>query len=193
MTQYYETLKDVCENALLNMYLEVSSNNRFTPIEKRTQIIKKFIKPKLKMSKYKVIKPELKRLALVKATISLESELHKLLTNMLEYKRKGDAEALLFDFLGNIHVWTGLMIQVANKFTVAEPGNVYLLEDETFSKLDKDGHYIKPINLFVYLDTDNDLNTVLSQIQQDERFNISVSERFDTHAKLNVLPVNELQ
>lgn len=193
MTQYYETLKDVCENALLNMYLEVSSNNRFTPIEKRTQIIKKFIKPKLKMSKYKVIKPELKRLALVKATISLESELHKLLTNMLEYKRKGDAEALLFDFLGNIHVWTGLMIQVANKYTVAEPGNVYLLEDETFSKLDKDGHYIKPINLFVYLDTDNDLNTVLSQIQQDERFNISVSERFDTHAKLNVLPVNELQ
>lgn len=193
MTQYYETLKDVCENALLNMYLEVSSNNRFMPIEKRTQIIKKFIKPKLKMSKYKVIKPELKRLALVKATISLESELHKLLTNMLEYKRKGDAEALLFDFLGNIHVWTGLMIQVANKFTVAEPGNVYLLEDETFSKLDKDGHYIKPINLFVYLDTDNDLNTVLSQIQQDERFNISVSERFDTHAKLNVLPVNELQ
>ena len=193
MTQYYETLKDVCENALLNMYLEVSSNNRFTPIEKRTQIIKKFIKPKLKMSKYKVIKPELKRLALVKATISLESELHKLLANIQKYKGKGDAEALLFDFLGNIHVWTGLMIQVANKYTVAEPGNVYLLENETFTKLDKDGHYIKPINLFVYLDADNDLNTVLSQIQQDERFNISDSERFDTHAKLNVLPVNELQ
>ena len=193
MTQYYETLKDVCENALLNMYLEVSSNNRFTPIEKRTQIIKKFIKPKLKMSKYKVIKPELKRLALVKATTSLESELHKLLANIQKYKGKGDAEALLFDFLGNIHVWTGLMIQVANKYTVAEPGNVYLLENETFTKLDKDGHYIKPINLFVYLDADNDLNTVLSQIQQDERFNISDSERFDTHAKLNVLPVNELQ
>ena len=193
MTQYYDTLKDVCENALLNMYLEVSNNDRVIPIDKRTQIIKKFIKPKVKMPKYKVIKRELKRLALVKPTISLESELHKLLENMMKFKGKGDAEALLFDFLGNIHVWTGLMIQVATKCTVAEPGNIYLLEDETFTKLDNYGHYIKPINLFVYLDADYDLNTVLSQIQQDERFNISVSERFDTHAKLNVLPVNELQ
>ncbi|MEH6454678.1 MAG: DUF2913 family protein [Cocleimonas sp.] len=189
MTQYYETLKHVCENALIHMYLDVSSNDRFTPINARSLIIQKFIKPKVKMPKYKEIKRELKRLALVKSSISLESELHKLLANMQKYKGKGDAEALLLDFLGNIHVWTGLMVQISNENTIAEPGNIYLLKDETFTKLDNAGNYREPINLFVYTEKETDLNDVVSMIQKDERFLISVSERYDSHAKLDVKPV----
>jgi hypothetical protein len=189
MTQDYETLKNVCENALIHMYLEVSSSDRFIPKNARSQIIKKFIKTKVKLPKYKAIKPELKRLALVKTTISLESELCKLVDNMLNYKGKCAAEALLLDFLGNIHVWSGLMVQISNEHTVAEPGNVYLLKDETFNKLDKGGNYIEPINLYVYAVESRDLDDVISMIQKDERFHISVSERSDLHAKLDVEPV----
>jgi hypothetical protein len=81
------------------------------------------------------------------------------------------------------------MVQISNEHTVAEPGNVYLLKDETFNKLDKGGNYIEPINLYVYAVESRDLDDVISMIQKDERFHISVSERSDLHAKLDVEPV----
>ena len=188
MTQYYDTLKEVCENTLLNLYLEVSSRKGVVPLKIRTQIIKKYLKPKFKLAQYKLIKKELKRLSLVKETICLELELSKLLENLESYKGKCDAETLLFDFLGNLHVWTGLMIQISTHSTVAEPGNIYLLKDEISSKLDNTGKYIETINLYVYCDNKNDLENVLMKISEDKRFNIFVSKQHDGHAKLEILP-----
>ncbi|WP_282109327.1 DUF2913 family protein [Shewanella algicola] len=189
MTQYYDSLKQVCENALINMYLEVSERDRFTPTHIRSSMIKKFIKPKIKLPQYKLIKKELKRFSLARDSVSLEIEVQKLLDNLDKHKGKGDAEALLFDFLGNIHVWTGLMIQISTHSTVAEPGNIYLLKDETFTKLDNTGHYIEPINLHVYCDNKIDLDNAITKIRDDKRFKIAVSEQHDGHARLDVTPV----
>lgn len=188
MTQYYESLKLVCENCLINLYLEVADNPRFTPLSTRSQIIKKFIKPKIKLQQYKLIKKELKRLSLAKEHVPLETELQKLLVNLTQYKGKGDAEALLFDYLGNLYDWTGLMIQISTSQTVAEPGNIYLCKDETFNKLSSDGQYLEPINLFVYCETEAELDEVLSKAADDSRFTVSVAQRHSSHAKLDVLP-----
>jgi hypothetical protein len=188
MSQYYRSLKSVFENALISMYLEVSSLDRFVPTNVRTQLIKKFIKPKVKLDKYKIIKKELKRLSLTKDTVNLENEISKLLQNLGTYKAKGDAEALLFDFLGNVHVWTGLMVQLSSSASVAEPGNIYLLKDETFTKIDDLGNYLEPVNLFVYTRSEVELNDVLLKMKKDTRFHVNVSLTFSSHAKLDVLP-----
>lgn len=188
MTIYYETLKNVCENALLNLYIEVANRERFIPKPARTKIIKQYLKPKLKNNEFKIVKKELKRLTLVADTLNLESELFKLIANMNKYRGKGDAESVLFDFLANLHVWTGLMVQLSTKGTVAEPGNIYLLEDEVFVKLDSNGHYLNPIELYVYTLHANDIDELLAKAAKDHRFIVTVGERHDNQARLEVMP-----
>jgi hypothetical protein len=188
VTQYYETLKAVCENALLNLYLEVRENSRWVTVESRTKIIKKFIKPKVKMAEYKIVKKELKRMALMSDKIPLEAELHKLIVNLDTYKGKGDAELELFALLADMHKWSGFMVSISNKRTIAEPGNIYLLEDEVFTNLDKDGNYTRPVDVYVYSHKEAEIDLLVTHINSDERFTANIVTRHDSHAKLALSP-----
>jgi hypothetical protein len=49
---YYENLLNLCFQALLNLYLTIQLNNRYTSSTDRNAILIKFLKPKLKLAAY---------------------------------------------------------------------------------------------------------------------------------------------
>ena len=53
---------EVVDNALLHLYSTMSETDRFTPIAKRNEVLVRYLKPILKVSEYRSVKNEIKRL-----------------------------------------------------------------------------------------------------------------------------------
>ena len=61
-TQYYQQLSSVIDNALLHLYCQIATTERFVPIAQRNTILNRFLKPKIKDLRYKTIKGDIKRM-----------------------------------------------------------------------------------------------------------------------------------
>lgn len=188
MTEYYQSLKCVCENALIHLYLDIGLVERYVPKATRTSILRKYLKERVKSPSLKSCKKELKKLSLVPDSIHLEHEICKLLDNLEVYRGKGEAESYLFDFLGDFHVATQLMVQLSTPSTVAHPGNIYLCNDEIFNKLDSQGRYLEPITLFVYVRVSSEIEQLMTWINLDGRFSAQVLSQYETHAQIGINP-----
>ncbi|MCU7965379.1 DUF2913 family protein [Shewanella sp. SW32] len=188
MTEYYQSLKCVCENALIHLYLDIALVERYVPKATRTSILRKYLKERVKSPNLKSCKKELKKLSLVPDSVHLEHEICMLLDNLEVYRGKGEAESYLFDFLGDLHVSTQLMVQLSTPSTVAHPGNIYLCNDEIFNKLDSHGKYLEPVTLFVYVQVSSEIEQLMAWIDLDGRFNAQVLSQHENHAKIAINP-----
>jgi hypothetical protein len=188
LTEYYQSLKCVCENALIHLYLEIGLVEKYVPMATRTNILRKYLKERVKLPYLKSCKKELKKLSLVSDSIHLEHEICKLLDNLEVYRGKGEAESYLFDFLGDLHLATQLMVQLSTPSTVAHPGNIYLCNDEIFNKLDSQGRYLEPVTLFVYVQVSSEIEQLLTWIDLDGRFNVQMLSQHANHAKIAINP-----
>lgn len=178
----HQLLLDVCQNALIALYLQVGEKKGFTPVPARNAIIKKFIKPKIKLPAFKLVKKELKQLSVASANVQLESQLHKLISTMTRTCLNQD---IIFDYLGDLHVSTGLMVSVVEKDTVAAPGHIYVLGEELVGNVTDQGELSGPIGLYVYTSTSCTLEKLLA-VANTSLFSAEIVEQHDDHAHIEV-------
>jgi len=70
-TNYYKNLIHICDTALLNLYITIDINGKFATKDFRNQTLVKFLKPKVKLTNYKALKPDLKAMILIGRSDSL--------------------------------------------------------------------------------------------------------------------------
>ncbi|QUM84633.1 DUF2913 family protein [Moritella sp. 28] len=81
-------LKNVIDNSLLHLYMNVANSGRFVTVPARNKIIKTFLTPKLKITKHRLVKSEVKKIVL--AAKSKTGNLEGLLVKMSDTLGKGD-------------------------------------------------------------------------------------------------------
>lgn len=64
-TNYYKNLIHICNIALLHLYIQIDINGKFATKDFRNQTLVKFLKPKIKLTDYKALKPDLKAMILI--------------------------------------------------------------------------------------------------------------------------------
>jgi len=142
-------LKNIIENSLLHLYMNVASSDKFVTVPARNKIIKTFLTPKLKVTKHRLVKSEVKKI---------------LLTAKL---KKGNVEGLLVKMcnaLGKIAKTTQLHHLVAlldlifeehqidSKFTSGESLDsdvLYVLSGDMNVTFTHDGEQVMPLAMII--------------------------------------------
>lgn len=149
-----QLLSTTIENALLCLYISVSNSTGFVPFEKRNLIISRFLKPKLKDSRYKSIKKELKQILIIARASNgnLEDKLWELNMLSLKHVQKLDDATKLFDQLNYLHDTHDID---AKLFTEQQPDTpeenvIYVLPEHIEHCFDNNGIQIAPLSLFIH-------------------------------------------
>ncbi|CZF86996.1 DUF2913 family protein [Grimontia marina] len=146
-------LSSVIENALLNLYTNVSAAKGFTPLEKRNHILSRYLKPKLKDPRYKSIKNELKQMLNISRTkgANLEKKLWELNAVSVGYQQKIDDATKLFDQLNFLHDEHGIDAKLFNEKSDDSPSNntIYVLPEHIEHCFNQSGEQTSPLSLMI--------------------------------------------
>ncbi len=81
MNKFYPgTIKTFCDSSLLHLYISCSETTRFVPVQRRNELLLKYLKPQLNKSEYKPFKKDIKTLLILgkQRTADLEKQIIKL-------------------------------------------------------------------------------------------------------------------
>ncbi|MCD9496711.1 DUF2913 family protein [Photobacterium carnosum] len=103
-TQYYQQLSSVIDNALLHLYCQIATTERFVPITQRNAILSRFLKPKIKNMLYKIIKGDIKKIVLIgqRPGGNIEVKLNDLRKMAMMSKDKMNGAQHLYDLLNHL-------------------------------------------------------------------------------------------
>ncbi|WP_172380979.1 DUF2913 family protein [Vibrio sp. Vb339] len=146
---YHQLLKSTFENALLHLYFKVSASRSFIKEEARNKIIIDFLKPKIKLGRYSIIKKKLKTICLMKNKFgSIERQLLNILSQHYAIESKNDVDKLyiLLDYFER----AGLTTKLIEETPEQEVNVVYLDRAHINHCFDEDNRQIAPISLFIH-------------------------------------------
>ncbi|MDF5388968.1 DUF2913 family protein [Vibrio parahaemolyticus] len=173
---YHQLIKSTFENTLLHLYFKVENSKGFVKEEQRNKIIIDFLKPKVKQTKYSLIKKKLKTICLMKNKFgSIERHLNGILSSYAAIDTKNDVEKLysLFERFEQ----SGLETKLIEETPQQEPDVVYLDRahiDNCFS--DEDNSQIAPISLFIHT---YDLSKFLECLKEQLHFKYELFQAND--------------
>lgn len=146
-------LSSIIENALLNLYANVSAAKGFTPLEKRNLILSRYLKPKLKDPRYKSIKNELKQMLNISRTkgANLENKLWELNTFSVGHQQKIDDATKLFDQLNFLHDEHGIDAKLFHEKSDDNPSDntIYVLPEHIEHCFNQSGEQTSPLSLLI--------------------------------------------
>ncbi|MFC1502792.1 DUF2913 family protein [Pseudomonadota bacterium] len=172
--KYHQLLSDVIENSLLHLYGQLAINKRFVPTDKRNDILKKFLKPKVNHPRYKTIKGDIKRMILAgkRKDGDLEAKLNELYDMVLVYQNKTNGAQKLYDLLNilfNEHQFDSRLFDESVK---SEPEVIYVLKDHLVNCFNDSGQQIAPVSLLIesargpsLIEIINDTNLFLAELK----------------------------
>ncbi len=143
---YQKNLDELVRHTLLHLYIEIDNTAGFVPAQRRNEILVKFLKPRLKQTRYKSIKGEIKLFILTarKQQGDLEMKLQALnRISVEESKQRPHPQQLLelLETLENDHQFESAVFHEEDK---AEPGVIYFLKDQLADCFDERGNQITP-------------------------------------------------
>jgi predicted transport protein len=103
MTEYEKLLNETIDNSLLHLWITVSVSHRFVSIQNRNNILIKYLKPKVKGSRYKPMKNELRSLLAIGRHSSGDMEQRLLQLKDLTIKHQCDDVSTLYTWLNRIY------------------------------------------------------------------------------------------
>lgn len=157
------TLYEFCQHSLMHLYLQIAETSRFTTTEKRNDIIKKFIKSRIKSPQCKSIKNDLKRILTVSKKGNLERCINNLLNELLIPVAKEKTINLAVNLLAEIHEKTHLDVFISERSDIAQENACYMLKDQLFNRIGSDGKVLEPLSLLVYCVDDAKVIDVINQ------------------------------
>jgi len=149
-TNYYKNLIHICDTALLHLYIQIDINGKFATKGFRNQTLVKFLKPKVKLTDYKALKPDLKAMILIGRSDSLlETKLfevkqyaHKAIHSQTDIKKF----FALIGFLKNKFKFDAKTVDADTSY---KANIFYLLSEQVDSCFDESGLQCKSINLYI--------------------------------------------
>lgn len=151
---YHQLIKSTFENALLHLYFKVNVSNHFVKEEQRNKIIIDFLKPKIKQTRYNIIKKKLKTVCLMKNKFgSIEKYLESILSQYSTIEGKNDVDKLYALF--ELFEQSGLETKLIEETPTQEMDVVYLDRAHIDSCFDNENRQVAPISLFIHT---NELN-----------------------------------
>ncbi|MGR5230632.1 DUF2913 family protein [Photobacterium damselae] len=148
---YHVLLSNVVDNALLHLYSKVSVSTRFVPTIKRNEILVRYLKPKLKSSKYKLVKAELKTMIGIGRNRdgNLEAKLIEL--NQLANKHRQDTTDAhsLFQLMELLDAEHDFDSKLFNPDIISVSDVIYILPDHIEHCFADDGKQVAPVSLFI--------------------------------------------
>lgn len=149
-TNYYKNLIHICDSALLHLYIQIDINGKFATKDFRNQTLVKFLKPKIKLTDYKALKPDLKAMILIgRSDALLETKLfevkqyaHKAIHSQTDIKKF----FALISFLKNKFKFDAKTLDADTSY---KTNTFYLLSEQVDSCFDESGFQCKPISLYI--------------------------------------------
>ena len=145
---YYNCLKNISEYSLLHLYSQVANSDRHIPTTKRNELLVKFLKPKVKDSRWKSVKTEIK--VLLKVGRSVNGNLENRLVALAEKSANHPSAATipLYKLLVYLHKEKGIESRLYNEKEKSEAGVLYMLEDHITNCFDG-VQQIAPVSLLI--------------------------------------------
>lgn len=149
--QYYQQLSSVIDNALLHLYCQIATTERFVPIAQRNTILSRFLKPKIKDLRYKTIKGDIKRMVQIgqRPGGNIEAKLNELRKMAMEYKDKMNGAQHLYDLLNHLFDDHGFDSRLFDNDEITEKEVIYIIKDHLENCFELDGKQIAPISLCI--------------------------------------------
>ena len=149
--QYYQQLSSVIDNALLHLYCQIATTERFVPIAQRNTILNRFLKPKIKDLRYKTTKGDIKRMVQIgqRPGGNIEAKLNELRKMAMEYKDKMNGAQHLYDLLNHLFDDHGFDSRLFDNNEITEKEVIYIIKDHLENCFEIDGKQIAPISLCI--------------------------------------------
>jgi len=187
-TNYYENLIHVCDTALLNLYITIDINGKFATKGFRNQTLVKFLKPKVKLTDYKALKPDLKAMILIGRSDSLlETKLfevkqyaHKAIHSQTDIKKF----FALISFLKNKFKFDAKTLDCDTSYAA---NTFYLLSEQVDSCFDESGLQNRATKLHIKTQF---YKQILFTINDYQDFKCEF-ESFDIETGMTVLSINK--
>jgi hypothetical protein len=175
--QYYQQLSSVIDNALLHLYCQIATTERFVPIAQRNTILNRFLKPKIKDLRYKTIKGDIKRMALIgqRPGGNIEAKLNELRKMAMEYKDKMNGAQHLYDLLNHLFDDHGFDSRLFDNDEITEKEVIYIIKEHIEHCFELDGQQIAPISLCIQFEK-NTPDMLLALINNTSLFIAEVKE-----------------
>ncbi|MCC9651040.1 DUF2913 family protein [Vibrio sp. MA64] len=158
----HQLFKSTITNALLHLYLKVGVSSSFVTEEQRNKIIIDFLKPKLKQSRYRLIKKNLKTICLMKNKYgSVENHLNGILNEYLAKSLKNDVDKL-YSVLEQFEI-AGFDTKLIEETQTQEIDVVYLDRAHFDICFDDENQLIEPISLFIQTDQIEEFSACLEE------------------------------
>ena len=163
--RYYQLLSELIEHSLLHLYFKISATTRFTPIQRRNDILVKFIKDKSSEGRYKSLKTELKRMILLGRNKSGDLERRLVDLNQMAMKLCHDVNHLqrLFDLLNHLESEHNYSSQLCNKNETPIVDVIYLLQDHIEYCFNTEGDQIAPVSILFESENAGSLVDIINQ------------------------------
>ncbi|KXO10879.1 hypothetical protein AKG98_721 [Moritella sp. JT01] len=142
-------LKNVIDNSLLHLYMSVANSGKFVTVPARNKIITTFLTPKLKVTKYRLVKSEVKKIIL---TAKLKKgNLEGLLVKMSEGLHKVTKRTQLHNLIALLELISEEH-QIYSKFTsgeTLESDVIYVLSGDMEVTFTCDGEQATPLPMII--------------------------------------------
>ncbi|SON51563.1 DUF2913 family protein [Vibrio tapetis] len=149
---YYHHLHDTVTHALLHLFFQISTTTRYVPVNRRNEILIKYLKPKLSDTSLSSIKKDIKLMvnSARKSGGNLEMKLHELNALAKQSKLKGAEK--LYHLLVCLYDEEGLESRLFEKGMQTKPGILYLLEEQLEQGFDAEHRQVSPISMLIELE-----------------------------------------
>ncbi|WP_394167990.1 DUF2913 family protein [Photobacterium piscicola] len=163
--RYYQLLSELIEHSLLHLYFKISATTRFTPVQRRNDILVKFIKDKGCEARYKPLKTEIKRMVLLGRNKSGDLERRLVDLNQMAMKLSHDVNHLqrLFDLLHHLENEHNYRSQLCKKNETPIVDVIYLLQDHIEYCFNTEGDQIAPVSILFESENSGSLVDIINQ------------------------------
>ena len=146
---------------------------RFVPIAQRNTILNRFLKRKIKDLRYKTIKGDIKRMALIgqRPGGNIEAKLNELRKMTMEYKDKMNGAQHLYDLFDD----HGFDSRLFDNGKITEKEVIYIIKEHIEHCFELDGQQIAPISLCIQFEK-NTPDMLLALINKTSLFIAEIKE-----------------
>ncbi|HAS6096905.1 TPA: DUF2913 family protein [Vibrio vulnificus] len=150
--EYYHNLHNLVTHALLHLLSKVSETTRHVPISTRNDILIRYLKPKVNIKALSNIKKDIKLMLNVarKPGGNLEMKLYELNSQANRTKLAGAEK--LYSLLVHLYDVEGIESRLFEEGSEAEPGILYMLEEQIEHGFDHEHKQIAPLSMLIQLE-----------------------------------------
>ncbi|MEZ9804564.1 DUF2913 family protein [Vibrio sp. 10N.261.55.B8] len=146
---YHQLLQSTLENTLLHLYFKIVDSQSYVKEEQRNKIIIDYLKPKIKQSRYGLIKKKIKTICLMKNKFgSIEKHLIGIVEQYSSIRCKNDVDKL-YDLLERFEQ-SGFETMLIEETPDQQPEVVYLDRAHIDNCFDVENQQVAPISLFIH-------------------------------------------